>query len=263
MINILKLLIGPYRKIYFRILGLFLFKYIPAGYSSVSAVNIASDIDYKIPERAVVTEYMDLFYFPIVILARAGSARKNNLKLKEDITRASQVLEKIYQHNYIIYKNSQSTFIRKPTKNISVKILHFFDRNRNCYPSLHAQILTEMFNVLSDHPEVISKDELAKRTVVILESCFLTKQHSLADIGAGFAGVTIIDPSFSEEKAQDLISQIFLDRDYGMSTELRNNIRNNILFLYQKLVNESHTKSYSEVLSPRNRVTDIHGQTHI
>ncbi len=247
--NILKVLIGPFRSNYFKILGLFLFEYVPASFSRGSVVNVASSIDDQIPERKVVKQYLDIFYLPIILSAKAGEQKKN-LKLREDINQATSNLEKIYHETCMIYRNNQSTFRRTPAKYFSVKILHLFDRNRNCYPSLHAQVLAEVYSVFLGHEDILSKVELIKRTVSILEACFLTKQHSINDIAAGFAGVTILDLKFSKERAEELLSYIFLHQQYGMSQELCADIRNNMVTLYRRLLSESQGKVYSEVLTP-------------
>ena len=250
LVTIFRLLIGPFGKDYLKILGFFFFKYVPISYARGTLVNIASEIDNHIPERPVVKQYLDIFYFPFVLISEATTTHRTNLKLQEDIRRATLILEKIYLETCDIYKIKQSTLGRKPATHLSVKILHFFDQNRNCYPSLHAQILAEIYNAFLNYDNVIPKQELIKRIASILEACLLTKQHSINDIASGLAGVTILDPRFLRERAEELLSHVFLHQQYGMNLELCNTIRNNMVTLYRRLLDSSSTKSYREILLP-------------
>lgn len=247
---IFKLITGSFGKNYFKILGLFLFEYVPVSYASGPAVEAGSETDMLIPEKPVVKQYLDIFYFPAVLMVEATEAQKTNAKLKEDIKQATHMLEKIYLETCGIYKITQSTFKRKPASHFSVAFVHFIDRNRNCYPSLHAQVLAELYNTFFDYEEVMPRDELTKRTVSILEACFLTKQHSINDIASGIAGVSMLDPKFSKERAEELLSNIFLHENYGMSQKLCNDIRIEMISLCKKLLDNSAGKSYQEVFSP-------------
>ena len=96
----------------------------------------------------------------------------------------------------------------------------------------------------------LTKQELIKRIASILEACLLTKQHSINDIASGLAGVTILDPRFLRERAEELLSHVFLHQQYGMNLELCNTIRNNMVTLYRRLLDSSSTKSYREILLP-------------
>ncbi len=233
---------SPFLKRYLRILKMFFSDYVVASYKRSAVTNIALDIDALIPEASVVRSYLDLFYLPIVLSARAHMCVGGDSEIMASLHRSFNTLEDIYRKTCSVYKKSQTTFKRKPASSISIKILRFFDRNRNCYPSLHAQVIAEIYNTFLNHEAIIKKDELSERVAMILEACFLTKQHSIQDIAAGLSGVSFINTSFTKEKAKDLISLIFKNRRYGMTEDLCNDIRARMVAVYDSMTEKlSHT----------------------
>lgn len=230
----------------FKILRIYFSKYVTVSYRKTPAVNITLSIDNLIPQRPLVKDYLNIFYFPVTLIARAHIGRYLDPEIEAKLYKSTSTLINLYEKTCSVYELCQSRFHRNSANSISIKLLRIFDRNKNCYPSLHAQVIAELYNTFFGHEKIIKDQELLDKTSQILEACFLVKQHSIQDIAAGLAGVTVLDPSFTDERAKEIIYNIFKNRKYDMKDELCDTIRNIMVDIYDKVLTDSKNKSYEE-----------------
>jgi hypothetical protein len=151
----------------------------------------------------------------------------------------------MYSDAGFIYENAPTKLKFRQSPGIGLKVLHFIDRPRNCFPSLHVILTAYTYlktkeliaKYASDHTVHASADHyLFKWAIRIIESCLMTKQHSFRDIAGALALVSSKFPQFERKDTEGIIEQLFLDNPRGLSGDTKDLIRNGLKTTYSELM---------------------------
>ena len=225
--------------------------YIFEGYKSVHLVKyVDAELDNRIIARSgALSSYLGFIPFLIGSLGFLKWKFGNNVR--QDVCLFMREVKDLFSDAGFVFENAPTKLQYRQSPGVGLKILHFFDRPRNCFPSLHV-ILTsysylktkELINKHSSNPGIHSGTDsfLLNWSIRIIESCLLTKQHSLRDVAGGLATISAKCPQFDQEDIREIISLLFLKHSssfpedvFGLAkeeigsvyTELIGNINNN------------------------------------
>ena len=218
--------------------------YFKKQYANVPVVNIALPVDNKIPvvhrSLQIYLSFIPLSLGVILFLHQEFEGRADR-----DIEVALALGDDLYKEAGKVFGSLQSSLVREEVDHWGFKVLRLVDRNRNCYPSLHAQIIGEMYLLFKESVKKYAKDsaeyaeldsQIFKHGVEILESCFTTKQHSVQDIAAGFAALSYKDSKFTPELAERFIANIFKLEKYGLDEKVVTQARQSMSKIYLTLL---------------------------
>ena len=236
--------------------------YFKTQYVNAPEVDVTTALDRRIPfVESAVRNYLSFVPLSLGVISflHAEFGRDACREIRDTLTKG----EDLYAHAGGVYRSIQSTFRREGNGWLGVKILRFIDKSKNCYPSLHTQIVGEVYLLLrksvgnyASHPDRYAQLEkqIFDQSVRILEACCITKQHSVQDIAAGFAALSYKDPEFTEDMARDFMHHIFRSERYGLGEQLVLEIRAATERIYSSLVWELRAKDdYSLVFVSRLR----------
>lgn len=190
-----------------------------------SAIYIDTPIDEEILPRP---EAMGTYFgfIPFLVGSLGFLKKEFQKRADKDVDNLIISLVDFYSDIGFIFYNAPTTFANRKTKGLGMTLLHFFDRPRNYFPSLHVILVSyayykvcQIIDKYSDDPrgsEMI-KEHLFQRVAGIVESCILTKQHSIRDIAGGLALVSNKEKEFGVEVASRIIHAMFLENSFGMA----------------------------------------------
>jgi len=202
-----------------RFVGVFFRTYLLRQYGVLRPMDAALSVDRAIPFRKQdLATYWGIFLYPFAVVRflRRTFGIGTDAEIRAEFERTSR----IYKGASRVFDETQTTFLcRRQATGAGAALLHLFDRNRNCYPSLHAAVIGKAYTVAarfiarSDDTARYEpvREELFRNLVRIMESCYTVKQHSIRDLAAGFALLTVHEPDFSEAVAERVFDVLFAD----------------------------------------------------
>ena len=142
-------------------------------------------------------------------------------------------------------------------------VIHAFDPHLMCIPSLHVMVVIfaytrfrKIAQLLGNEAELKEEiDELHEGALRITEAILYVKQHSINCIAAAMYAMSRFDRSgFPETEAEDFTSNLLI-KEKTPSPEDGGEIRNHIITLYHRFLNEgknaaSWTKPLLDFLKP-------------
>lgn len=227
--------------------------YFAKQFNRASAIYVDTAVDKEIlPRPEVIGIYFGFIPF---LVGSLGFITKEFKKLADsDIDSLIISLIGFYSDAGFIFNNAQTTFANRKSKGIGLTLLHLFDRPRNYFPSIHVVLVSyvyhrtcQIINKYTDnliYGEMI-KEQLSKRTIHIIESCILTKQHSVRDIAGGLALISSQDKEFCDQIAPKLIHSMFLEQSFGMKDELIQRIKSEIRVRYLDIMSYVVKEKYN------------------
>ncbi len=147
----------------------------------------------------------------------------------------------LYHEAGLIFDCAPTTLAGRKSCGLAMRLLHLLDRPRNYFPSFHVVLVSYVFHKVckitekhahnpEDHKAI--KRQMFDKTVGIIESCLLTKQHGLRDIAGGLAFISSQESEFGDKLAPQLMDSIFSGESFGMTDNLAEKIRSEIRSLY-------------------------------
>ena len=251
----LKMFRKPFRKPFLRFLRYVRKDYFAEEYSSVAAYDVSLPIDEKIPFSASAeTTYLSFESYPLAIFDFIHYEFHG--LADAEIFQALDEAVVLYENTAKIYESFQTYFSLRKQTGRSLAFLHLIDKNKNCFPSLHAQIVGKAYLLLKTTIATYGKSDevyadllrqMFEHAVHILEACFVSKQHSVRDIAAGFALLTYLDKGFTSNLAKKFIETIFTQDGYGFSGATEKSIREVMGAVYEKFLQEAQLNKSSEL----------------
>ncbi|MDP3792219.1 MAG: hypothetical protein Q8Q89_00660 [bacterium] len=252
-------LLTRHPKDFVALLGHIFSDYFIEQYKSVSRVRyIDSDLENKItPQSGAVISYFS--FIPFLVGSLGFLKLKFGNKTDQDVHSFLNDLKSFFSDARFIFENAPTKLQYRPSPSLALKALHFIDRPRNCFPSLHV-ILTsysylktnELIKKYSsdDGTNSVAKNFLFNWSLRIIESCLLTKQHGLRDIAGALAIVSSKCPQFSGQDTNEIINLIFSHQPKGLSSNSVDLVRKEIELIYSELVTsiENQQGDYRSVL---------------
>lgn len=158
-----------------------------------------------------------------------------------------------------VFENAPTKLKYRQSPGLGLKLLHFLDRPRNCFPSLHVILASysylktkELLDRYSpNRAENLFADRfLSNWSLRIIESCLQTKQHGIRDIAGGLAVVSSRCPQFSQGDIRQLINAMFSDPRSGFGEDVAGLIRAEIGSVYSELISGANSREgdYRSVL---------------
>jgi len=233
--------------------------YFSKQYRSSRAIVVDSDLDKEIPPcpEAIRTYFS---FIPFIVGSLGLLRNEFEFHVREDINWIMDDMIDFYKNTGFIFEKAPTTLLSRTSKGIGLKILHFLDRPRNYFPSLHVVLVGYVYFRTCDIIDRFSngkaggydliKTGLFNKTFGIMEACLVTRQHGIRDIAGGLAVVTAKNPDF-DRIAGELIDSMFLRNKFGMSDRVIDGIREEIKLTYRHLFdrfNNNPGQSYSDVL---------------
>lgn len=111
-------------------------------------------------------------------------------KVRQDICLFMRDITDLFSDAGYIFDNAPTTLRFRQSPGFALKFLHFFDRPRNCFPSLHVMLAAYTYlktkELINKHSHVNGAHSgennfLFGWSLSIIGSCLLTKQHSFYD----------------------------------------------------------------------------------
>lgn len=227
----------------FRVLKHIFTDYVLKQYEHQPAILIDTLLDKDIclyPEA--ITTYLS---FVPLLLGNFGYINKEfGGKVRGEIDGFLNDLVDLYKNAGFVFENAPTTLGGRESRGVRLMALHFLDKPRNFFPSLHVVMVShayfytclfiEKYGNGGDYTGV--RMELFNKIVKIIESCLLTKQHGIRDIAGGLAMVSLKDKRFDAGMAKEIIYAMFSDNLFGMKEEFISEVRDNIFITYQSII---------------------------
>lgn len=227
------------------LLGHIFLNYFYEEFKVVTAVRyIDTDLESRIgPQKGHVRTYLS--FVPFLVGSLGFLRWRFGNKVSADVCLFMKDIENLFSDAGFVFENAPTKLKYRQSPGVALKILHFLDRPRNCFPSLHVIIASysylktkELVSKYSlNQPENVFADIfLADWSVRIIESCIQTKQHSLRDVAGGLAVVSLRCPQFSKEDIHEMIELLFSGPHSGFAGDIGQAVRENIGSVYSELV---------------------------
>ncbi|OGN29364.1 MAG: hypothetical protein A3A33_01135 [Candidatus Yanofskybacteria bacterium RIFCSPLOWO2_01_FULL_49_25] len=217
--------------------------------SKTESVAIDTPLDEKIPfspER--LQDYLRYipFWIASIVFIKKEFGKSAGLEMEKILTDMAG----FYSESGVVFRDTQTHFGGRSdanTDNTGVDILQLIDKNKNLFPSLHAEVVAHVYSRIEDtidkyaeHPEDYEqvRENVKQNAVRIMEACLLIKQHGWQDLSAGLAIISARDANFTPERAKKLIDAMFTNADSPVDADTAREIRGNMLALYTKLFTE-------------------------
>lgn len=205
---------------------------------------IDSDLEkYIIPQSWAVLSYLS--FIPFFIGSLGFLKLRFGNKTNQDVCLFLKDLQIFFSDARFIFENAPTKLQHRPSPGFALKALHFIDRPRNCFPSLHV-ILTsysylktnELIKKYSSDDKIhsLARSFLFDWALRIIESCLLTKQHGVRDIAGALAVVSAKCPQFNKEDTKEMFNLIFSHQLYGLSQNSIDLLRKEIDSVYCELL---------------------------
>lgn len=222
-------------------------------------VDIAIPIDDKIPlkEETLPTYLGFIAYF---LSQMIYIKRELGPEAQADLVKFVTDMAGFYAESGVVFQQAQTKLHRGGGGGVALQFLRTIDKNKNMFPSIHVEVVAHTYSRILDIIEKYDgqrekefefvKSHLKERGVRILESCLFLKQHGIRDISAGFAAISARDNNFTEERAGDLVNDLFKDNP-DISEDLAEEARAEIMDLYRKLMEQiaaDPSKDYTKIL---------------
>lgn len=231
-----------------------------------SAIYIDTPIDEEILPRP---ETMGTYFgfIPFLIGSLGFLKKEFQKRADKDVDNLIISLAGFYSDVGFIFDNAPTTFANRKTKGLGLAILHFFDRPRNYFPSLHVILVSyayykicHIIDKYSGDPRSseIIKEHLFQRVGGIIESCILTKQHSIRDIAGGLALVSNKEKEFGTQVAPRIIHAMFLENSFGMPDNVIGRVKLEIERLYFDIMSNMEKRNDGDYNYNQSFVDYIH-----
>lgn len=259
-------LIKDHYRSFFNLLQNVFKNYLAKQYERKPAFYVDEKLDGDIlAQSGTLGAYFDFFPF---LIGSAGFVKKYIKKAEpEDLDFFLRRLADFYSDAGFIFENAPTTLLNRKATGWPMKILHFLDRPRNFFPSLHVVITSYVYFETSKLIDKYHSDQLDgsrikkclfKRALRIIEACLLTKQHGLRDIAGGLALVSIREPEF-QETAHKIIQSMFVEKPFVLPGDFSGLLRQEIERIYAEimdyttvnLVADNHSQSMAEYIKTR------------
>ncbi len=206
----------PFRKPFFNFLKGVKKNYFDEEFTNVPSVDVVLPVDYLIPfDKTGETTYLSFVTFSLAMIDFAH--REFHGLADAEMVLVLHESNTMYDITGAIYDQLQSTFSLRDQYSQSLHLLHFIDKNRNCFPSMHAQVIGKIYALVADVCDRYGSDPnqyqplkqaLLDYAIKIMSSCLATKQHSVQDLAAGFAILSCEDSRFTPALAGEFIEGI-------------------------------------------------------
>ena len=173
--------------------------------------NVELPIDAKIPFDAkalpAYISFVGLWISGINFLKKEFGERAS-----ADIGKFVTDLASLYPEAGTIFRSAQTTFTRTGKGGWGTKLLRAWDDDKNAAPSLHVEVvahtwsrLTDIIDRQTDDPARYEriKEVYFQKTVGILESVLLVKQHVVVDVALGLTMICARDAAFTPLETKD------------------------------------------------------------
>jgi hypothetical protein len=144
-----------------------------------------------------------------------------------------------------VFKTAQTGFERTGQGGFGIKLLRMIDTEKNASPSLHVIVaayiyfgLEKIFDARGGLQKVYEplKKVYFDKTVKIVESVLLVKQHVVMDVALGLVLLSGGDSSAVPAKIHEFVEAIFKNNNYGINQEVIFAARGEIIFIYDKVM---------------------------
>lgn len=180
-------------------------------------------------------------------------------KTHQDVCLFLKDLKSFFSDAKFVFENAPTKLQYRPSPSLALKTLHFIDRPRNCFPSLHVILTSYSYLKTSelikrytpnDKTHSLARNFLLEWSLRIIESCLLTKQHGLRDIAGALAVVSAKCPYFNRQDIKEIVDLIFSGQAYSFSKDSADLLRKEIELVYCELIAsiESQNGDYRSVL---------------
>lgn len=232
----------------------FIEQYKPTNKIRYTDSNLENQIT---PQSGAIISYLSFIPF---LIGSLGFLKLNyGNKTHQDVCLFLKDLKSFFSDARFIFENAPTKLQYRPSPSLALKALHFVDRPRNCFPSLHV-ILTwysclKTSELIKKHSPDDKINSLARNflfgwSLRIIEACLLTKQHSLRDIAGALTIVSSKCPEFNTQDTKEIINLIFSGQSYGFSRGPVDLLRKEIESVYYELIAsiKSQNGDYRSVL---------------
>ena len=212
-------------------------------------------LDEKIPfNPGKVDIYLEFLHF--FIRAMGFLFRRFGLAVRKDIKNGILSLGAVYQKAAQVYATNYSTTKRpRYLARFRFLVIHTFDPNLMCIPSLHVMVVIRTYTLFRAIIEKLGEEdaysnqieELRNGALAITEAVLYIKQHSVNCISAAMYAMTCFDDLFPQKEAESFALSLFRNtQDISGHSALAHQdadaIRNHIIDLYRHFLNERTSK---------------------
>lgn len=240
--------------------------YIFEEYKSAHSVKYVDiELDNRILARpGALNSYLG--FIPFLIGSLGFLKWKFGNKAGQDICFFMKEVKNIFSDAGFVFENAPTRLQYRQSPGMGLKILHFFDRPKNCFPSLHVMLASysylktkELISKHSPNPGLYFRADsfLLNWSLKIIESCLLTKQHSLRDIAGGLALISAKYPQFDQKDVKEIIDLLFLNHLSSFPEDIIYLAKEEIRSVYAKLVLNIDNKNGDYRLALVNYVRSI------
>ncbi|MDP3696796.1 MAG: hypothetical protein Q8R55_02065 [Candidatus Taylorbacteria bacterium] len=197
-----------------------------------------------IPQSGALRSYLS--FLPFLVGSLGFLKWKFGNRVRQDVCLFMGDLKDLFSDAGFVFENAPTKLQYRQSPGIGLKVLHFFDRPRNCFPSLHVILASysylktkELINKYSPDFRVHFQENnfLFSWSLKIIESCLLTKQHGLRDIAGGLAVISAKCPQFDRKDIEEIICLLFSDNVKGFPGDTISLARKEIESVYVQLMN--------------------------
>jgi len=208
-------------------------------------VYVDTELENRIiPRSGALNSYLSLI--PFFIGSLGFLKQQFGRKVRQDVHLYFRDLKNLFSDAGFVFENAPTRMKYRQSPSVGLKLLHFFDRPRNCFPSLHVILVAYSYLKTKELVSKYSADEsahakadifLRQWSLSIIESCLLTKQHGLRDIAGGLATISAKCPEFGQEDIKEIISLLFSEDSSSFSGDTVYLVKEEIKSVYAELIN--------------------------
>jgi hypothetical protein len=208
-------------------------------------------LDEKIPFKP---RWIDIYhdFSPLWIRILGFLLRRYRRRAIEPAKDFIKSMNRLYRFAAEVYSKNLSTtrrpfYIRHP----KFLLIHLTDPHLMCIPSLHVMVMILSYTRLrailrsfGDEESLAPRiDEINSGAALITEAILYVKQHSVNCVAAAMYAMSRFDPAlFPPAEAEVSVSRLFVDPG-GIPEEDGLRIRNHIITLYRRFIDESRRTS--------------------
>ncbi|MDO8496496.1 MAG: hypothetical protein Q7S43_03510 [bacterium] len=218
-------------------------------YKEYESVHSARYVDAELESRIIaqsraLNSYLS--FIPFLIGSLGFLKWQFGNEIRSDICLFMRDIKDLFSDAGFVFENAPTRIQFRQSPGVGLKLLHFFDRPRNCFPSLHVILAAYSYLKTKELINKYSSDQLnhvqanmflRQWSLSIVESCLLTKQHGLRDIAGGLAVVAARFPQFDRRDVQEMIGLLFLDNLGVFSDNTVSLVRVEVTSVYDQIMN--------------------------
>src|SRR3989344_7948149 len=218
-------------------------------YKEYKSVHSARYVDAELESRIIaqsraLNSYLS--FIPFLIGSLGFLKWQFGNEIRSDICLFMRDIKDLFSDAGFVFENAPTRIQFRQSPGVGLKLLHFFDRPRNCFPSLHVILAAYSYLKTKELVSKYSADEsahakadifLRQWSLSIIESCLLTKQHGLRDIAGGLATISAKCPEFGQEDIKEIISLLFSEDSSSFSGDTVYLVKEEIKSVYAELIN--------------------------